>query len=58
MSIEHLNRFVELETSAGICTPNWIKTSKATLSDAPDVQEEIWRKKTSALLRNFFKMRI
>lgn len=54
MSIEHLNRFVELETSAGICTPNWIKTSKATLSDAPDVQEEIWRKKTSGLLRNFF----
>ena len=54
MSIEHLNRFVELETSSGICTPNWIQTSKATLSDAPDAQEEIWRKKTTRLLRNLF----
>ena len=54
MSTEYLNRFVELETTSGICTPNWIQTSKATLSDAPDKLEEIWRKKTTGLLRNLF----
>ena len=54
MSTEYLNRFVELETTSGICTPNWIQTSKATLSDAPDKHEEIWRKKTTGFLRNLF----
>lgn len=46
--------FINLETYAGLVTPSWVRTNKATLSDAPQENEEIWRKQTSAILKKIF----
>jgi FkbM family methyltransferase len=54
LSNDYLNSYIQLEAIAGLSTPHWIKTSRATLSDYPDPNEEIWRKKTTQLLRQLF----
>lgn len=54
MSSEYLHSYLQLEIITGILTPPWIHTSKATLSDTPNPQEEIWRKRTTQVLKEFF----
>jgi len=51
---DYLNSYIQLEAIAGISTPNWIETSRATLADTPIYDEEIWRKKTTQLLKQLF----
>lgn len=49
-----LTYYLQLEASAGLVTPFWVKTSRATLSDEFDAVEDTWRKKTSDALRRKF----
>lgn len=54
MSNKHLESYINLEAWAGVSTPNWVSTNKATLTDSPKINEELWRKQTTSLLKELF----
>jgi len=53
LNIAH-SYYLNLEATAGLVTPKWVLTNKATLNDKFEPVEDAWRKKTSAVLRRKF----